>query len=171
MWVAKNGLCIATIPKVGSSSIKEAFGVCEYLTNEQALKYDERIAFIREPISLLKAGFLQFKRLKAAGNQYISAHGLFPPTDSWENWIDFCLEIEDPHWRSQVDFISIDGEPIATKYHKLENISEDWKHYEKIVGKLQHLNGDEDLEINETYYRQEDILNFFHRDYILWHTV
>lgn len=170
MFVAKegSGTAVAVIPKSGSQTIRHC---CRYqvdLTNDEALRYQTRVAFIRNPIERLKSAYSFFHYLMKDG---VKTDGTAPPYSSlgsWQDFVDFALENKNPHWLPQVQHLyASSGEFVPNAMHKFEEIREHWEKYYK--GALPWLNATSRAPTND--YKLDEINAYYLEDLELWHSL
>jgi len=161
---------ISSIPKCGSQSVEGAVTGMRggrIIENEEAMNYDTRVMFIRDPIVRLHSNFSFFWWLEFNGADYFSfiPKGILTGQRGsedidYKNFIDYALDNPDPHWGSQVDLMTFNGEFIPTHIHKFEDIQEHWEKY--AAGRLPWYNAWSRIPITD--YRQDDIKSFYQKD-------
>lgn len=159
MWVLKDNICISCIPRVGSNTVRAV--VHDELTNEQAMAYPTRIAFIRDPSDRWVSYYSMAAAFEAQGTEF-PHKGIFT---SYEAFVDYALTHNDMHWRSQKESLSIDGVYIATETHRFDEIRIHWPH----AGFLPNLNSVKHLPVNN--YRRDDINAYLKDDIILFNSL
>lgn len=111
-WAEYQGKAIALIPKSGNTSFSRLAG--RRLSVEEALQFDTRVMFIREPIKeRFVSNFSMFKVLNDEGG-----HKDVPreATETYEAFVDFALATPNAHWAPQT---LITG-GIATHIHRFD---------------------------------------------------
>lgn len=161
-----NGPAIAQIPKCGTMTIGFAMGGPDEITNNEAMKLNVRVAFIRNPLDRLASAFSFFSEARIRGN-YPEGR---PPskTKSYETFIDWALETTDTHIIPQYELLlTEDGEFVPNQLHKLSEIQDVWmSYYPAPKGKFPHRNSSERLAT--TAYRISDIDKRYAKDFELW---
>lgn len=163
---------VSVIQKCGSQSIRMAVTSMrggKIITNEDALKRDIRVMFIRDPLERLQSCFSHFSWLEFNGADYydILPKGILSGIDNTESdyqkFIDYILENNECHWSSQVKQMTESGVFTPTVVHKFEEIQEHWEKY--AVGKLPWENAWSKLPISD--YRHDDVIMHYADDYNL----
>jgi len=167
MFVAKNesNIAIAVIPKAGSQSIRQCCRYQVLMSNDEAMSYETRVAFIRNPVERLKSAYSFFHYLMVDG---VRTDGNAPPHSAlvnWEGFVDYALSTPNPHWKPQADLLlDSKGNFVPTTVHKFEDIKEHWEKYYK--GALPWINASSRAETND--YRLDDIRSYYKEDFELW---
>jgi len=160
MWLIKQNLAIAFIPKAGTNSIRKWLGEYEMVENEDSalLECEQRVAFIRHPLERLNSVYSYFKGLDEDG----IAHSVKAPTEDWENFVDFILQNKDPHWDPQAEHT---GEKWNIVY-RFENISHITKEYQ--CNPFPWHNKTKRNILVPTNYRLQELTTMYSRDFFLW---
>ena len=162
---------------------------CSQEVREEIKNYF-KFAFVKNPWHRIVSACLQFKRWidhKAIKDDFKGLHllrlyDLMNKDYSFENFVHFVKNIErnhteyvNPHWRSQVGILQIEGFPnCKTTYDfigKLETVDEDWAYVVKKLNlkakKLQHNNHIEDYDYRDFYTSSkliDDVAEYYTRD-------
>ena len=103
-------VAVSLIPKNGTHTLGQ---VTKPLSKDISL-YSERVAFFREPIERLQSAFFFFRWLEKSGVSY-KDDAIFNYLDSYEDFIDYAIAVEDEHWKPQVELISDWTEILSVK--------------------------------------------------------
>jgi len=155
---AKTEIAHSSTPKCGSVSLRQTLTPNYFLTNEQALKYDTRVMWIRDPMSRLWSAYHYCKKT-------YPKHRV-----EWQEFVDLVLSGEkmgtDSHWVPQHQFLTTDdGVFVPTHIHRFEDIADYWQLYSDRA--LLHMNkGVYTPEI--PLYRDEELAIYYAEDYEIW---
>lgn len=109
-WAVYRNCALALIPKSGNTSFSKLVGG-ERLSTDEALQFDTRVMFVREPIERFVSAYSMFKYLNdEAGHKDVPREA----TASYEAFVDFALATPNAHWASQTELTG----GIATHIHK-----------------------------------------------------
>lgn len=175
MFVARKSgqACIALIPKSGNSTIRTAVMFSKdpiEVPIEKSTEWLLRVAFIREPIDRVKSGFSHFRQVIEMGSSvgmlpheyvYIEGRGL---NEDYRSYIDYILENSEPHWSPQTERISLNGEIVCNRLHKLDDLRDIWEQY--YTGSLPWQNAWTRLKVED--YRLDDLKEYYKDDYKIW---
>ncbi len=176
---AGSDVCIARILKVANRSIEtwvcNAKGSLE-VSNEEALEYPRRVAFIRDPLERLKSSFFMARWEVRQGHLWdnIPAEYLFIENrgiqKDYEMFLDYVFNNENNHWKPQTDLISHNGVLVPNIYHRMQDIS---IHYDKYFdeGTIPHLGAASRKEEPDYSYRLADIEKKWEQDFNLWRSL
>ena len=158
-------MALAIIPKSGSQSMRRVLRQYKEIPAEEVRGFDTRVAFIRHPVARLGSAFRFFHWLMIDG---VKCDKTAPPKsvlNEWPKFVDYALENDNPHWRSQISFISDDSGMVANRLHKFENVGRCWEEYYQ--GILPWINATSKVPYAD--YRVDDINRFYKADLELWH--
>jgi len=167
MWVKRDGIALCAIPKNGSTSFINALRSSKFLTQEELLLCDKRVAFFRDPVTRWSSAYSFFHYLNE--NDYNGQIKKIPKSvthNGYEAWVDFALEValsEEPnmHWCRQTD-ITGGFETHAYRFD-WENIQKHWgKHW---PGKLPGWENALTSHLPTTDYRAGEIADYYAADY------
>lgn len=156
-WSAYRGMAIAVVPKCGNTSFSALVGGTR-LGIEEALQFDKRIMFVRDPIERVASGYSHYHDLNSHGPsrddvpREVTHNG-------YERYVDFILSNENPHWMPQMQLTG----GIATNLHKFncDNIRKWWPMYWS-GRQPDWLNACTHLPIND--YRIDDLRAYYIED-------
>lgn len=159
-------VAVAVIQKVGSQSIIQALPFIDggrLIGAEEAMQYDRRVAFIRDPDERLISCFSHFYWLWKNGHQndYID-DSIFTEShqQSYRNFVDYVLSNNDGHWFPQSALLIRDGEYMPTILHRFEDIHDKWPRYAN--GAIPWVNAFTRIEVSP--YRAADIEKYYEED-------
>lgn len=167
MWILdqRKKWIFSCLPKCGSRSITSVVSG-HRINNEKAINYSQRIVYLKHPFTRLVSNYSFFK-IKTRDGSYQGQPDI-ATTETWQLFIDYILDNDNPHWLPQVDQLSLNGEFLGTVVHKLENIIHTWPRY--YHGLLPHLNGTVHQAIDPSY-RFTEIKKRYANDFNLWNTL
>lgn len=124
-WAEHQGKAIALIPKCGNTSIS-ALIKTPRISIEDALKFEARVMFIRDPIAerfVSNYGFFKFLNDESPREDV----PIEVTHNGYERFVDFALANPNPHWMPQMELTG----SIATSIHKFnsENLRKWWGYY------------------------------------------
>jgi hypothetical protein len=123
----KNGPAIAHIPKSASQTIRMVLAPLDEISCEDAMKFGERVMFVRDPFDRLGSAYSFFLFLQ---QKTTKIEPPVPKIDCYETFVDWALETEDVHVRPQVEFVTTDdGEFVPNRLHWLKDIMDVWNDY------------------------------------------
>lgn len=158
--------CVALIRKAGSTSMTHV--LTGWVECQDVLHIPMRVAFIREPISRLISCYSFFKELHRRHTQM----GPHAPTksavSSWQSFVDYKLQNDNQHWRSQVAYLTTASRYVPTHTHRFEDIGTLWQEYFN-TRFLPTFNATVHQKVDD--YRRGDIIEFYKEDLELWHSL
>lgn len=160
-WIARDGVAVAIVPKCASTGIRNVIGVSDVYSNEEVLQFDTRIAFFRHPIERLRSAFSFYSYLKRK-NQLGRPGNI--DLSSYEAFVDYVLENDDPHWMPQTELIG----DSATHIFKLSDLDHVWPKYFN-TGFLPSANRVVHLPTND--YRLDELLGKYEGDLAVWRSI
>jgi len=172
-------VCIAFILKCGCRSISQwvhNYSIRQELTNEEALKIETRVAFVRDPIDRLKSVFFDARWSVRIGNNWDNIPNDILLTENrgiqgdWQSFVDYSLETDNRHWRPQTDLISHNGQLVPNVYHMLKDIKQYYHLYFK-EGSLPHTGAAARVEQPEYNYRVDDLNEKYKADIELFNSI
>ena len=143
-WYSNGDIAVALVPRVASSSIRDAVRTLYMqVSPEDALKVDRRIAWVRDPI----------ERLVSAYSIFHHSHLGLPAsiTGNWDTFVDYTLQTIDYHWEPQSNLLSLDGEIIPNELYHLRDLQKTWP----FDGLLPWLRGVRHVDVDLSYRRDE----------------
>ena len=169
IWIVKNNIAIAVIPKNGSTSLRNFVGATDIYDSKSVMQFNTRIAFIREPFDRLGSAYSFFKYLNDS-NQNGSKSASKDSTRSYENFVDHTFEIRNMHWNPQVEVLYDEGVLIPTHVYRLHEMHDVWeRHFQGIYPALTVSNKASRLPVND--YRSDEIKKKYKGDLSLWHSL
>ena len=174
MFIVRNNIAIALVPKCANTSIRSAFGASgKRMSCDEAMAVPRRVFFMREPFERLKSDFRFFNWLYDVGSEYSGVESIKLNKEilsSWDSWTDYILTHPDVHWMPQVEQLKTsDGEFAPNILHKLDDIDKLWGEY--FPGLIPTENETVKTEIKNLDYRINDINEYYAEDYKVWHGV
>ena len=163
----KKSVAVSRLPRVGSHSIESACEGWEACGIEGVIDCETSVGWIRNPIDRMRSAYSLYNTIYTKGR---NAAKDAPPAEvffKWETFVDYALAYDDPHWRSQISFLTLNDKYIPTISHRFEDVMHFWPRYSD--GRFPWLNRVQRLEINQ--YRMNDILSFYNKDLALWHSL
>ena len=127
-------VALAILPKNGSTSFRNVLPTPNTYNNTEALVFDKRISFIRNPKVRHISGFSFFYMLNDTHQnsncnevpRAITHNPDGTPKDTaYENYVDLVLSAENKHWHPQ----SLLLESVPTDYYRFNDIDNVWNHY------------------------------------------
>lgn len=178
MFVSRKGsdTCIAIINKCGNTSIRGAVtNALEPLefSNEEALNYRRRVAYVRDPIQRFHSGFNHFWGTtiidKPFGDMpiehiYVEGRGL---QGDFEAYTDYTFKHPNEHWDNQSAMIKHGGMLVPNIFHMLEDIQKTWENYFTGVLPWDHAWTKQKVEP----YRLAELKEKYHDDYVMLESV
>jgi len=170
--------CIAMILKAANRSIEcwvmDARKPVS-LSNQEALSYKKRVAFIRNPQQRLHSAFFNARGQVMIGhlwdnipaeNVYVEGRGV---QGDYEAFVDYTFANDNNHWKPQVELISHDGKPVPNIYHRMESLEDHYHLYFNSGTNLPFLGKSHREPVKD--YRQEELDEKYHADYKLWRSI
>jgi len=162
MWFVDENRAMSGLPKCGSQSLREHFRSAQ-VPNTEVINIPDRIVWLKNTQIRLISNYSFFKVLNE--NDQHTGIPNSEHTESWESWIDFILETDDPHWAPQIPQLTHDGEYLGTVTHRFEDINKLWSKYYR--GMIPHINGYTHEPVYE--YRRDEINEKYQVDIEKWH--
>lgn len=179
MFVSREGsdTCIAIIRKCGNTSIHQAVLCAKpvVLTNEEALNYKNRVAFIRHPIDRLHSIFFNARGVIRQNKGWcdISKEDIFMEgrgrQADYEAFIDHMLVNEDEHWKPQTEILSHNGGIIPNIFHPLSELDTHYYKYFNSYQKIAHSNSWIRKPLNS--YKEDTLKAKYVDDFALWNSL
>jgi len=172
MWTCNKERTFATscLPKVGSTSFRNAIRNGDIYTSEQIIDVPVRVLWIREWSERVVSAYSMYHWLKVEGRNNANSKEI---PDDYESFVDFILTNDDHpearHWLPQSDQVKLDGDHIYTHVYKFtpESVRENWSKHNP--GRLPWANSFTHLPTND--YRYNDLKEYYQEDDALWHSL
>lgn len=155
-------IAVASLPKCGCTSMRAVLRV-KPVDSEAIILRDDltKIAWIRDPVERLISGYSFFKAHHENG---CKTNVDREATNSWNEWVDHTLSINNPHWNPQTDIVSLDGRFLPDIVYRFEELAETWGVHFR--GLLPRLNGCVHEPV--TPYRFDEIEAKYAADSLVW---
>ena len=169
-WIAHNNIAVCLSARSGSNTLRESLGDKVTYDDDEVMRFDTRIMFIREPVKRLVGTYTFYNYLNE--NDMNGQNIRIPKSvthSGWEKWVDFIIENltngdRDLHWRPQVE-----NAHLATRLIDLKKMSgEIGSRWSRVV-KTGHIQR-EYLPVDLSYKRNE-LLAIYGADIALYKQV
>jgi hypothetical protein len=169
-WLVARGknLVMAANNKCGSTSLRSHPAFVDTRSPEEALKFEVRVAWLRQPILRMHSAWRGFHVRSATENW---RWGLDDESlATWENFVDHTFEHSNEHWNPQVpQLCTQDGKTfIPTIVEPFEALTERFNLY--IDGPLTHENKSTSIVV-DLNYRRDELEEKFRKDFELWESI
>lgn len=135
-----DGPPVGMIPKAASTSIRHNIRECTrgkrgrvlWLTNDEALAYPVRVAFIRPVMDRLRSAYnmFLFAMMQQCNNPRYGTQINMPQFECWNEFIDWALYAEDWHVKPFSELLSTnDGAFVPNRLHRLDELDGVWINY------------------------------------------
>lgn len=118
-------LAVAQLPRSANQSIRDWLGNPNIVSNDEAMTYSRRVAFIRHPVERFESGFALMFWMNDYGTPHISR----PPVSDYMVYVDHILSNlpDDEHWLPQFEQIKNSEDVyVPTEFRRLDNLSEEF---------------------------------------------
>ena len=154
-------ICVSMICKNGTQTLAD-YTSNPRLKNEDSMHYDVRVGIIQHPRIRFNAGWSFYNRLlsEKSNNNDVPPEKL----NSYEEYVDYTLEVDDIHWMPQKPTLMIGDFLTATHVIRFEDLAGWWPQLCK--RELVHINWAPN--IPTSYYRTKELDEVYGDDYALW---
>lgn len=146
-----NAVAVALICKGANTAIQEA-SEGWYISNEQALEWPLRIAFIREPFDRFCSAYSFFSQCYWNNTGY-KKEVCEAAAKNYYEFVNFALENSDDHWSEQGKSLFFNGKYTPTHTIKLDVINNIWPNFS--TKELKNINSSVRLPVCPEYRRKE----------------